>query len=264
MDKHDGMKKLRQDRETLLNRPKTHKMFSPEVDEYKAVVEEGNRWGTYGKGALGSEGYFEPGGADSFASLVSFEAACENISKIKGNKKAMVIDVMGTGKAGVELGADISIGWTYQDHREEGRASNQIVRPGDLFEKDVARNHLADIDTQIAQQDTVLAAVIFRAVGGYAIYKENLYANAFLYEKYLRPLYERAPIGMHFYLNIKYEESYGQHLLKMLADQGYRLLRGDPNERASLFCAVLIKTNDKESLPDARSFLRDLEIVQEK
>src|SRR5262249_33044822 len=147
--------------------------------------------------------------------------------------------------------------------QEEPRASNQIVRAGDLFENAVAHDHLANLDSQLVEKDAVLAAVIFRAVGGYAIYAENLYTNAFLYEKYLRPLYERAPIGMHFYLNVNYSGSYGQQLLKTLEGQGYQLLRGKPNERSSLFCAVLIKTKDKGSLPHARSFLKDLKIVEE-
>jgi hypothetical protein len=264
MKKREALDALRQDREKLLNRPKNHSMFSPGVDEHKAVVEEGHRWGTYGSGAHGNDGYFASG-KDSFANLVSFKEAEENIAKIKGNKKAIVLDVMGTGKIGVDLGADIAIGWTYKDHSEEERALNQTVRAGDLFQDVVVHDHLEHLDQQIKREDAVLTAVFFRAVGGYAVYKENLYANAILYEKYLRPLYQSAPIGAHFYLNINFNESYGQQLLQTLKKQGYKIMhQRDPNDIQSLFCAVLVKTKEKDTLPPARSFVDDLDVLQEK
>ena len=253
---------LRQDREKLVNRPK-ERDDPPGLDQYGGIIEESYRWGTYGNGAHGREGYFGEG-LGSFVSIVPFETARENIATVKGDHKALVLDVMGTGEVGVDLGADIAVGWTYQDHHEKPRAPNQIVEGGDLFEKEIAADHLVHLDKQLAEEGAVLAAVFFRSEGGYAMYKDNLYANAILYETYLRKLYTRAPAGAHFYLSINNDESYGRQLLSALKEKGYHILEPpqDSTDIRNYTCVVLVKTDEKDTLPPARSFLEGLEVIE--
>lgn len=224
------------------------------------VWERDRDWTTYGSKASGTYGYFEPkeNNLSTFASVVSLENAKEHINEMreKTGKKVLTIDMMGTGETGVELGADKSIGWTLKDHKEAERATNQKVLEGDLLNKSTAIYHIEDLKTLINSGEYALGAFFFRAAGGYTIYQDNLEANRILYNDYLKPCYEIAPLGSRFYLDIDHPGSYGKEIIPVLESMGFKVLKGVEGSTS-----IVLEKADDRALPSLELLSGKLTVI---
>lgn len=262
MEKSDWRKLFERGKKRLENNPVSSPFHEEGVyQEDGIVVEGGNEWHIYDNSAFGQEGYFDRR-LDSFVHIVSFEKAKANLKELQKQHEGMkvvILDIMGQGGIGNDLGADIAIGWTYKDHKELEREPNRIIAEGDLFDRTVQKEHINNLKRLLEEQNAFLGAVFFRSVGGYGLEKENLYANALLYERYFRKLYRLAPIGAHFYLNINMGNSYGAQLERYLKENGYELLT---NHDRTLFCSVLVKTEGKPELPSLEALFPDIRLLK--
>ncbi len=216
-----------------------------EIEKDKLPSGEGKRtsfWDIFDKGAHGHEGYFSlENSPDSFGHLIPFESAKHRLQDLReSGVRNVVLDIMGQGRVGVDLGADLSVCWTLNQMPNEVLPHREVER-GDIFEKKDRDELFRKLDERL--QDHQLAAVFFRGVGGFGYYAQNTYALASLYKNILSPLYERAPVGALFYLNIDFGSNLPQKAMHALSTQGFRILGPDHK------CYVLEKTAEKEKLP---------------
>lgn len=229
----------------------------------RTVVEGSYVYGIYLQGAHGNLGYFSQG-SDSFGTIVSFEEAQKNLAGLKAahnNAPVVVLDIMGQGVVGRDLGADIPMGWTLFDHELGAETGGIEMMYGDLFDRTIACEHMQALESLLQARGAILGAVFFRAIAGYISKKDNIYANAFLYERYLRPLYERVPVGALLYLNINFPTSYGEQLITILEQEGFRISRS-PEGMATRRCVVLEKTTEKLVLPKGTSVLEKMFLIE--
>ncbi len=161
---------------------------------------------------------------------------------------------MGQGRIGCDLGADLSIGWTYKRRENIELLPGRIIEEGNLLDKKERAGMFNALDVHIDKENYQLGAIFFRAVGGFNQYIKNTYALASLYDLVLRPLYERAPVGADFFLNIDFAGTHHPtNVMSDLSRRGYNI-RGPRNR-----CFVLEKSQEHLILPSLRKMSRDVD-----
>jgi hypothetical protein len=223
-------------------------------------------WSYYDNGAFdteqGNRGYF--GKDRSFSRLSTFEEAKESFHKLdRKGKRSLCLDVMGQGRIGVDLGSDLSLGWTYK-RLNWPYLSGREVDTGDLFKKLSLEKLFTKLERRIADEGYNLNAVFFRGVLGFRMYSDNAYAVSYLYENVLRRLYKLANVGCKFYLcleldeNSWFEPSNPLPLMDLLRSLGFEISSSGNSDH------ILTKTKGLEELPSLRQINKNGDILIER
>lgn len=215
-------------------------------DKTQLNLEETRGWTVYDSGAFGTHGYFKDTPLMSFQNLMSFEEVRAKIRSLKeAGKKTMTLDVMGQGRVGHDLGADVSVGWTYKEHGEE-KLEGRVIETGDLFDEKIVQGFIKNLKDRV-DDGLILTDVFLRSEGGLGIYLDNPYALAHIYENVFGPVYELAPEGTRFFLGMRYAHDTPRALMEALRNEGYDI-RDDEHGYY-----LLTKSATKPTLPSLRT-----------
>lgn len=212
-------------------------------------------WTIFDSGAYGKDGYYENNrDGQTFEQLLPLAEVKADIAQREAvGQKVMVLDVMGQGRIGVDLGATKSVGWTYQKQRL-ARLKGRSVEFGDLLKQSVVDKHIKKLAKDMKRN--LLTDVYFRPAGGAGVYAWNTYASTLLYENLFRPLYNVAPVGTRFHLGMTWAASASHGLLQALKSEGYDL------REAKIPLYLLTKTGEKSELPLLRTLAKKYDLEQ--
>jgi len=240
------------------------------IEENNSNNTDGTNWSVFDNGAFNAnlkiptgdgkflrgrtDGYFSEVSPDSFSELETFEKCKEDFEALKvPDRKSICLDIMGQGRIGYDLGADISIGWTYKKTKIESLPGRELEY-GDLFNSKILKSHIDGLKKKIIDGGD-LNEVFWRAVGGLGMYQDNTYALSYLYDNLFREVYKLANTGCKFYLSMRYgsekDDSGGMiFLMRKLKKLGFDILDKEEEDRGGTY--ILTKTSDKQDLPSLR------------
>jgi len=150
------------------------------------------KWATYGSGA---EQYFGRSTSDSFGGLITIDMIKERFEKIseRTGKKIAVFEVFGQGRAGLELGADLSISWTLTDERVLDPDKHRAYT-GNIFEVQKCDEVFKEWDEKF-EPEFAMGLVISRPMGAMQEYGPSNEAFEIWAEHIFSGLYRRTPPG---------------------------------------------------------------------
>lgn len=135
-----------------------------------------------------------------FDQVMSLEDAQDVINAMHEKfDNVLGVDIMGQGRAVLDIGCDHAVGTTlplpdnFQDKEEwleELEGDTDLVQ-GDIFDKRVMQEVLSKVDEYCKDEKSTLGSVTYRPIGGGVVYQGNSFAEEYLFQRVLLPLYER-------------------------------------------------------------------------